>query len=167
MAMPSFEVNTRTLGLVIIGISIVMFLIVYFMTQTIMQLRLELHATCPLPPEECPYKSSTPTESVLGYVFAAMIGAFGFFLTLTGKQKETTNPKQKTKITAAIKSFNSEEKKIYELIRDSDGSVFQSDLITKTGYSKVRVSRILDRLETKGIIERRRRGMANLILLKY
>jgi uncharacterized membrane protein len=28
------------------------------------------------------------------------------------------------------------------------------------------VSRILDRLETKGVVERRRRGMANMVVLK-
>lgn len=66
----------------------------------------------------------------------------------------------------SIKSLDAEEKKIYQLLENSDGTIFQSDLVAKTGFSKVKVSRIIDKLETKGIVERRRRGMANLIVLK-
>ncbi|MCD6411533.1 MAG: MarR family transcriptional regulator [Thermoplasmata archaeon] len=36
----------------------------------------------------------------------------------------------------------------------------------KTGISKASVSRALDLLESKGLVERRRRGMGNIVLLK-
>jgi uncharacterized membrane protein len=45
--------------------------------------------------------------------------------------------------------------------------LFQAELIEKTDFNKVKVSRILDKLEGKGLIERRRRGMTNLVLLKH
>ena len=35
-----------------------------------------------------------------------------------------------------------------------------------TGISKVGISRILDRLENQGFIERKRRGMNNIVVLK-
>ena len=57
-------------------------------------------------------------------------------------------------------------KKIYDILVKADGSAFQSDLIKETGFSKVKVSRILDKLETKKILERRRRGLANIVVLK-
>ena len=44
--------------------------------------------------------------------------------------------------------------------------MFQADLIEKLNLGKVKVSRILDRLENKNLIERKRRGMNNLIVLK-
>jgi uncharacterized membrane protein len=63
-------------------------------------------------------------------------------------------------------SLGEEEKKLLGVVREGDGSVFQSEIMKKMGCSKVKVSRILDRLESKGFVERKRRGMANLVVLK-
>ena len=38
-------------------------------------------------------------------------------------------------------------------------------LIQETGFSKVQMTRILDRMEGRKIIERKRRGMTNVIIL--
>jgi len=65
-----------------------------------------------------------------------------------------------------MNTLSSEEKKLYGLIEDGGGAIFQAELVEKSGYSKVKVSRILDRLEGKGIIERKRRGMTNMVVIK-
>ena len=39
-------------------------------------------------------------------------------------------------------------------------------LMGKTDFSKVKVTRLLDKLEAKNLIERRRRGMTNAVVLK-
>jgi len=44
--------------------------------------------------------------------------------------------------------------------------VEESDLVEKSGLSKVRITRILDKLEARGVLERRRRGMTNAVVLK-
>jgi uncharacterized membrane protein len=72
----------------------------------------------------------------------------------------------KAKINESLKSLQDDERKVYDLIVAADGFIFQNDLMKKTGYSKVKISRILDKLELKGIVERRRRGMANIVVLK-
>ena len=59
-----------------------------------------------------------------------------------------------------------DERKIYKVILDADGIISQSEIAEKTGISKSNVSRVLDLLESKGLVERRRRGMGNIILLK-
>jgi uncharacterized membrane protein len=64
------------------------------------------------------------------------------------------------------KTLKDDEQKIYKVIIDSDGIVNQSGLIEKTELSKSNVSRALDLLESKGLVERRRRGMGNIVLLK-
>ena len=71
----------------------------------------------------------------------------------------------KIKKLAAI--LPSDEKKIYNIVVDSQGFVFQNDLIEKSGLNKVTITRILDKLEAKGLVERRRRGMSNVIVLKH
>jgi uncharacterized membrane protein len=65
------------------------------------------------------------------------------------------------------KLSNPDEKRIVSLIIEEGGTIFQSQLVDKSGYSKTKVSLILDRLEAKKILERKRRGMSNAIVLKY
>jgi uncharacterized membrane protein len=159
---PSLFIEPKKAGIILIATSVVIFILALLLTQTIMSLKMELHKTCPLPPEACPYKSSVPEESV--GIFALAIGAaiVGIFLVFSGR-----NPDEPRKIDKNILgSLTPEEKRICDIVTEAGGSIFQIDIIQKTGFSKVKVSRILDRLELKGIIERRRRGMTNLVLLK-
>jgi uncharacterized membrane protein len=65
------------------------------------------------------------------------------------------------------KLSNPDEKRIVSLIIEEGGTIFQSQLVDRSGYSKSKVSLILDRLEAKKILERKRRGMSNAIVLKY
>lgn len=64
------------------------------------------------------------------------------------------------------KTLKDDEQKIYKAIIDSDGIINQSEMTEKTELSKSNVSRGLDLLESKGLVERRRRGMGNIVLLK-
>ncbi len=159
-------VDLKKVGAILVVFSLVLFIVLYFITDLIIKLRLELHETCPLPPESCPYKGSVPTEVLSGFVIDAAMLVLGVSLLITSYRSERVNVKDKTKINASIKSLQADEKKVYDLILDADGFMFQNDLMSKTGFSKVKISRILDKLEMKGIVERRRRGMANIVVLK-
>jgi hypothetical protein len=64
------------------------------------------------------------------------------------------------------KTSSPEEQKIVSLIINEGGTMFQGQLVDKSGYSKTKVSLILDRLEAKKILERRRHGMSNVVVLK-
>lgn len=64
------------------------------------------------------------------------------------------------------KSLKEDEARIYRAILDSGGVMNQGDIVIKIGLSKTTVSRTLELLESKGLIERRRRGMGNVITLK-
>jgi len=65
-----------------------------------------------------------------------------------------------------LKKLEGDERMVYQLVVQDNGMVFQSSLIEKTGFTKVKVSRILDSLESKGLLERKRRGMTNIVVLK-
>lgn len=102
-----------------------------------------------------------------------IVSAFGIgFLTLGAgifmlfMHKPITEELKKEFKQIDISKLGEEEKRIYESIKSKDGSAYQTDLIKETGFSKVKVTRVLDKLETKGILERKRRGMTNLIVLK-
>ena len=59
-----------------------------------------------------------------------------------------------------------DERKIVRIIADEGGTLFQSQLVERSGFSKSKVSIVLDRLEARGILVRRRHGMSNAVVLK-
>jgi GTP-sensing pleiotropic transcriptional regulator CodY len=63
------------------------------------------------------------------------------------------------------KTLKNDEQILYKAIID-EGIINQSALVEKTGLPKSNVSRALYGLESRGLIERRRRGMGNVVLLK-
>jgi uncharacterized membrane protein len=65
-----------------------------------------------------------------------------------------------------LRGLSSDERIVLENVIEAEGAIFQSELIEKTKFSKAKVTRILDKLEGKGLVERRRRGMSNVIILK-
>lgn len=73
---------------------------------------------------------------------------------------------RKRKWEAVLPTLKEDQQLIYQSILDADGLIPQSDIVEKTGLSKSNVSRTLDILESMGLIEKRRRGMGNIILLK-
>ncbi|MEM5802062.1 MAG: MarR family transcriptional regulator [Candidatus Aenigmatarchaeota archaeon] len=158
--------NQKLLGAIFLISGFFLFFNIYYYTSTILALSEELHKNCPLPANVCPYKRTIPFESYFGFYLASIVMFLGGYLIFSKKDLEKLSSMEKTKIEKARKALDGEEKRIFEMIVNSDGAIFQSDLVKRTGLSKVKISRILDRLEAKGLIERKRRGMANLVVLK-
>lgn len=67
---------------------------------------------------------------------------------------------------ALSKTLKEDEAKIYQAILDAGGIMNQGDIGGKVGLSKTTVSRTLELLESRGLVEKRRRGMGNIILLR-
>jgi len=65
-----------------------------------------------------------------------------------------------------LPTLKDDEQKVFKAVLDSDGIIAQSELSEITGVSKSNVSRALDLLESRGYVERRRRGMGNVIVLQ-
>ncbi|MBU5689493.1 MAG: winged helix-turn-helix transcriptional regulator [Candidatus Aenigmarchaeota archaeon] len=59
-----------------------------------------------------------------------------------------------------------EEKIVIDVIKKNGGSLTQKEISKITGYSRVKVHRIVKSLEIKNIIEKREYGMTNKIWLK-
>jgi uncharacterized membrane protein len=65
-----------------------------------------------------------------------------------------------------LSKLDETEKKVVRMLESENGAVFQSGLMEKLGIGKVGITRLLDKLEAKQIIERKRRGMNNIVVLK-
>lgn len=105
----------------------------------------------------CPFAAlyDLATPKYLALILDAILFMFGVFLVFS---------KERKMIKVQVK-LEGEEKKAYDLIT-KEGMIFQSELAEQLQLSKVKVTRILDKLEGKGLIERRRRGMTNAVVAK-
>ncbi|MBI2545538.1 MAG: MarR family transcriptional regulator, partial [Candidatus Aenigmarchaeota archaeon] len=147
------------IGLVTVAVSLISLLI---LVSVSVQYGEVTHSLCGAP--YCSSISHIPPQSYFGSgILLAMTGV-GIYLALN--KNVTNQPIPKSQINKSIKTLQGEEKQVFDYIVKNEGSSFQGDLINKTGFSKVKVSRVLDKLETKGLIERRRHGMSNFIVLK-
>ena len=89
----------------------------------------------------------------------------GVFLLIFGGRPEKVEG-NKRKWESVLKTLTGDERGIYEKIVASEGVIFQSELVEKSGFPKAKVSRVLDRMEARGLLERKRRGMTNAVVLK-
>ncbi len=152
--------NFKQLGFLLIIIGLLSFGIFW---QFTVRLNEELHKSCPLPLESCPFRTSLPIESYFGFSVSGIITLLGVFLFAKRQIKIAETKKDWNKI---MKTLEGCERNVFAAVKDGGGLIFQNELIKKTGFSKVKVSRVLDKLEMKNLIERRRRGMSNIVVLK-
>jgi uncharacterized membrane protein len=112
----------------------------------------------------------TTTDAIILIVASIILGVSGAYLLLPVSVEKPAEVsvlgERKERWEKISKTLKDDELKIYKAILDSDGLINQSELAEKTGLSKSNVSRSLDLLESKGLVERKRRGMGNIVLLK-
>ena len=65
----------------------------------------------------------------------------------------------------ALRLLTEDERRIYRRIVEAGGALLQKDLVGAKVFSGPKITRILDRLERKGLIARERYGMTNRIRL--
>ncbi len=116
----------------------------------------------------CPMYSTINQQTYLSLSIVGLLIIIGLVLIFNKPEEKIIIRKIKEHVPKKeidLSDLKSEEKKIFKLVREQK-AMFQADLIEKSNMGKVKVSRILDRLEGKGLIERKRRGMNNLVVFK-
>jgi uncharacterized membrane protein len=146
----------KQVGYLILGISVLIGFIIYSFNVA---LRSIVSTACSHGPT-CPMWGTINVQTSISLAFTFFIAFFGLYLIFFGKEPKD---KLKSKFPGDI---SQEEQSLLDAIIQSEGTIFQSDLVEKTEMSKVKITRILDRLEGKGLIERKRRGMTNVVILR-
>jgi len=68
-------------------------------------------------------------------------------------------------IAFALRLLDGDKRKLFNEVVEAGGEILQSELHTQTGFSKAKITRILDYLELKGLIVRKSYGMTNKIII--
>ncbi len=114
--------------------------------------------------DSCPaHQNNTSWVILLGFALSFLVLVSGLFVALSSKKNEEKKKEQKE---INLDDLDSEEKRIILLLKEKQGSAYQSELIKETEFSKVKMTRLLDKLEGRGLVHRKRRGMTNIVLLK-
>lgn len=160
--------ENKSVGYLLLGISIVIIFVIFMFQSALQEIVLtscgEEHATV------CPMNQTIDSQTNLALGIVAILIVVSLVLVFSKPHEKVivqtkTIHKKKPKKKINTADLKSEEKKVLEIIQKNK-TIFQADLIEKSGLGKVKISRILDRLENRDIIEKKRRGMTNVIVLK-
>ena len=146
-----------------IGISAIMTIIVFIFNSAMKNIS---GLSCNMGPS-CSMYDNIRTQTWLSLSIIGIVLIIGFFIMfLKPKEKIIVKTKREKKKKLNLEGLNSNEKKVIEILQKENGAIFQSTLMEKLEIGKVGITRLLDKLEAKQLIERKRRGMNNIVVLK-
>lgn len=161
--------KNRNVGVVIIGVALLIGFMIWLFNRAFTEI---VTASC-AHGETCPMWGTIHFQTNLSLGIMSLILLLGIYFMFFAKDEEPvreTVHKHTVKVedySEILNKATEEEKKLLEHVIANQGTIFQSELVEKTDWGKVKVTRILDKLEGRGIIERRRRGMTNVVILKH
>ena len=160
--------ENKEIGWLLLAVSILIIVFTFFYSSALDE---AVRTSCFLQHgdvESCEMFDSVTKQTYFALAIAGILVIVSLFL-LFSKQKEKLVVKKikekKIQKNIDLSGFRREEKEVYNLVK-KNGAIFQADLIDKTGFSKARMTRIIDKLEGNGLVERKRRGMTNVVVLK-
>jgi len=155
--------ENKNVGWLIIGISIAMAIIVWIFNQA---LKITVDATCTHGPT-CTMYDTISIQTGVSLVITVIILIIGIVIMFTKPEEKIVVKKIKEKKKKLdLKGLEADEKRVVNLLLKEGNAMFQSDLMEKIGIGKVKTTRLLDKLEAKQLVERKRRGMNNIVVLK-
>lgn len=159
--------ENKKVGGLIIGIALAMLSIVIIFNQSLKKI---VTTTCSHG-SSCTMYDTMSSQYWLSLSIVAIIISIGLYIMFSKPQEkiiEKTIIKkiQEEKAPIDISGLNKREIEAIKIIQQENGIIFQADLKEKLEIGKVGMTRLLDKLEAKQIIERKRRGPSNVVVIK-
>ncbi len=155
--------ENKNVGLLIIGIAVVIGIIVWIFNSALTSI---VGQTC-THGSSCSMYDTISTQTLLSLSIAGIILIIGLFIMFTKpKEKIIIKTKKEKKKKLNLSGLDKKEKEIMEILQKENGAIFQRTLMEKLDIGKVGITRLLDKLEAKQLIERKRRGMNNIVVLR-
>ncbi len=159
--------ENKTVGYMLLGISVLIIVIIYLFNSALNEI---VTSSCGIHSDGtiCPLYGTINTQTYLALAIGGILVFVSLSLIFTKQKEKIIIKKIETKkpsIKIDTSELTSEEKSVLKIVQESK-AVFQADLIEKTKFGKAKMTRIIDRLEGKGFVERKRRGLTNVVVLK-
>ncbi len=157
--------ENKNVGYLILGIAVTLVFIIFLFNSAlkeIVSLGCEAeHGT------SCPMYQSINQQTYLALAIVGILVLIGLFLIFSKQTERIVIKKVKErKKKLDTSKLSKDEKELVNLLVKENKAMFQADLKEKLEIGKVKLTRLLDKLEDKQFIERKRRGMNNLVVLK-
>ncbi len=154
--------KNRNVGFLIVGIALLIFLMVAMFNFALMNI---VDETCSHGPT-CTMYDTISIQSGISLFIAGLVLLIGIFLIFAKPEEKIVIKKIKEpKKRLNLKGLDKLERAIVEYLK-KEGAAFQRTLMEKFEMGKVKTTRVLDKLEAKQLVERKRRGMNNIVVLK-
>lgn len=155
--------ENKHVGWLVIGIGIVMTFIVWIFNYSLKNI---IGDTCSHGPS-CTMYDTVAVQTWVSLSIVAVIFVIGIVIMFMKPQEKIVVKKVKEKKKKLnLDGLDKDEKKVIELLIKEGKAMFQSDLMEKLEIGKVKTTRLLDKLEAKQLIERKRRGMNNIVVVR-
>src|SRR3989344_3743780 len=163
--------ENKNVGYMILGIAVLLIVIIFLYNNALKEI---IVGSCGIEHAvSCPMTQSVNQQTYLALGIVGLLIVIAIILifskpyeriVIQEKKVRVEVPEKKKKIDTS--SLNKDEKKVIELLQKENGTMFQADLMEKIEVGKVGMTRLLDKLEAKQFIERKRRGMNNVVGLR-
>jgi len=120
----------------------------------------------------CTMYDTLAIQTNLSLAIAGLILVIGIFLIFAKEEKEIIIQKVRVKVKEKKRKIDTsklsaDEKALVKILQREKGATFQKSIAEELDVGKVKMTRLLDKLESKQIIERKRRGMNNIVVLLH
>jgi uncharacterized membrane protein len=156
-------VENKHVGFLIVGISFVIGIIIFIFNKGLKDIVADTctHGTT------CSMYDTIAIQTWLSLAVAAIIFVIGLVLIFNKPKDRIVIKKIKDKKAKLnLEGLNEIERKAIKILQEENGAIFQRTLMERLEIGKVGITRLLDKLESKQLIERKRRGLNNIIVLK-
>ena len=157
--------RNKNVGFLICGIALVIVVIVLIFNSGLKNI---VGETC-THGLTCSMFDTIAVQTWVSLAIAGLIFIIGLFLVFAKPEEKTIIKKVKEKQRKKkidLSGLDKDEKKAIKILQEENGGMFQKTLMEKLEVGKVGMTRLLDKLEAKQFVERKRRGMNNIVVLK-
>jgi predicted permease len=157
--------ENKHVGFLILGMAILLIVIILLYQNALIEV---VVASCGAEHSTvCPMNETVNQQTYLSLGIVGLLMVIGFILIFTKpKEKIIIKKVKERKKRIDLDKLDKDEKRVIDLLLKENKAMFQATLKEKLDVGKVKLTRLLDKLEAKQLIERKRRGMNNLVVLK-
>ena len=156
--------KNKNVGYLIVGISVLVGVIILLFNVGLKDI---VDATCDHGPS-CEMYDTVSLQTNLSLVIAGLVFLIGLFFIFSKESEKVVVKRVESKVRKKridLSGLDSEEKKVVGILQREKGAFFQKSVMEELECGKVKMTRIVDKLEAKGLVERKRRGMNNILVL--